>query len=64
MLSNVKNPTSGFVSFSTLDQRYINFDPHNGPTLKCLIGVGGKLLDLSKAFDYVSLDLLLAQLAA
>ena len=24
---NVENPTSDFVSFSTLDQRYLNTDP-------------------------------------
>ena len=26
-LSNVENPTSDFVSFSTSDQRYFNVDP-------------------------------------
>ena len=42
MLSNVKNPTSDFVSFSTFDQRYFNGDPqccnNVDPTLKCWLG--------------------------
>ena len=41
-LSNVENPTSNFVSFSTSDQGYFNVDPQRwnnvDPTLKCWLG--------------------------
>ena len=41
-LCNVENPTSNFVSFSTLHQRYFNVDPQHwnnvDPTLKCWLG--------------------------
>ena len=37
-LYNVENPMSGFASFSTLDQRYLNADPQRwnsiGPLMK------------------------------
>ena len=48
-LWNVENPTSDFVSFSTSDQRYFNFDLQRwnnvDPTLKCWLGGGCFLPD-------------------